>query len=154
MNESKDSHEFVLVHMLEPVELGTQFTMWPLHMTLLPWFNAPSAEVVRKELVRALEAIKSLSLKIGEKEFFGQRKLPVRLVVNTSELQNLHSALLKMVDENGWNLQGRYTGGHFKPHVTNKSGKQAEDELRVYSVYVFEKMPHGYRKAVAKVDLA
>ena len=154
MNASKASKEFVITAMLEPIEVGTQFTMWPLHITLLPWFNAPNIEIVQKNLEAIVKSRKSFQVTVGDIAYFGQRKLPVKLIQNTSELQRLHNDLVLMTSKNKWELPGRYVGDYFKPHVTNKAGREAKGTVVIDALYVFEKLGQGYRKTVAKVGLA
>jgi 2'-5' RNA ligase len=145
--------EFVIVNMLEPIGIGTRFAMWPLHMTLLPWFNAPDVETVKQQIELALSDFQPFEVEVGQREHFGQRKLPVMLIKNTPKLQALHETLLKVINVNGWDLPGRYTGEHFKPHVTHKAGRDASGTLKIDSVYIAEKQSQGYREIVGKIEL-
>lgn len=145
--------EFVAVHMIDPAKLGDRFTMWPLHMTLLPWFDAPDIAQLLTAFRDGLKHVAPFEVAVGSREYFGQRKLPVRLVAKTTALQGLHEALLSVVQAHDWNLQGRYTGDQFKPHVTQKAGRDASGTLLVDAVYIAERQPQGYREIVGKIDL-
>jgi 2'-5' RNA ligase len=145
--------EFVVVQMLEPADIGTRFTIWSLHMTLLPWFEAPSKDEVISKLKAKLKNYKPFEVEVGERTHFGQHKLRVKLVNNTPRLQSLHEALLSLVSENAWKLEGRYTGQHFKPHVTRKASRDASGRFTVDTLYVVERQPQGYREIVGKVEL-
>ncbi len=145
--------EFLAVHMVDPAKVGDRFTMWPLHMTLLPWFEAPDVSSVLTAFRARLEHVAPLEVSVASRAYFGQRKLPVKLVHRTAALQQLHEILLQAVLENGWPLQGRYTGEHFKPHVTQKAGRDATGMLVVDAVYIAERQSQGYREIVGKIAL-
>ena len=146
--------EYILVFMLESAPIGARFTMWSLHMTLLPWFNAPDFELVFAKLKQKLERFEPFEIEAGGPSQMGHRNLPAKLINNSPKLQSLHDALLRMIDENDWDLQGRYTGQHFKPHVTRKKGMDANGKYLLDAVYIVEKQSQGYREIVGKVDLA
>lgn len=147
--------EFVIAYMVEPVDVGVRFTMWPLHMTLLPWFEAPDAETVQHELTKKLAATRAFDVSVGERTSFGvTKRLPVMLIKPDAKLQALHDKLLEMTAANSWPLQGRYTGTSFKPHVTQKTGKDAEGLLHIDELAIVEAQPQNYRQMVGKVGLS
>ena len=142
----------MIAYMLEPVDIGDRFSMWPLHMTLLPWFEAPSAQPVEQRLSEKLKGVASFKVVVGERAIFGSQ-LPVMLIDHTSVIQQLHEKLLEMLEENNWQLRGRYTGASFRPHVTQKAGQDASGTLHVTSLHIVEALPQNYRQIVGKVDL-
>lgn len=153
MSASKTS-DYALVAMLEPQEVGLRFSEWPLHVTLLPWFSAPNLSSVVALCEQVAQKFSPFSLAVGERAYFGyNRDLPVRLLEKNDEISQLHRALLLGVSERGWVQQGRYTGDQYRPHVTRHRGRDAEGQITVAAIYVVEKLPQGYRKIVAKVDL-
>jgi 2'-5' RNA ligase len=127
--------------------------MWSLHMTLLPWFTAPDAESVLVELKRRLTRYEPVEVEVGDRVYFGQRKLPAKLINNTPKLQSLHDTLLRMITDNSWQLEGRYTGANFRPHVTRKKGQDAEGKFTIDAVYIVEKQAQGYREIVGRIEL-
>ena len=146
--------EFVVAYMVEPVDIGTRFTLWPLHMTLLPWFDAPDVEAVRQGLAKKLTATRAFEVLVGERSSFGINKLPVMLMKPNAELQALHEKLLGSVEENDWQLRGRFTGATFKPHITQKAGKDAIGTLRIDELSIIEAQPQNYREVVGKIGLS
>lgn len=147
--------EFLAVYMVDAVEVGDRFTMWPLHLTLLPWFEAPSVKDVAHQFEGATRGIQPFEVTVGARGYLGRfRDVPVRLVHNTVQLQDLHEKLLLTALDRSWRLQGRYTGKYFKPHITQKAGRDAaEGTLLIDSVYIAERQPQGYREIVGKVEL-
>jgi 2'-5' RNA ligase len=154
MNQVERQREFLFVYLLEPLEAGVQFTTWPLHLTLLPWFEAPELEVVIDEIRESLQSSGPVVTQIGEKAYFGQRRLEVRLIENTPQLQKLHEDLLGVINKNNWPVKGRYTGQYFKPHITSKRGTEAQGTITIDRLYVFESLPQSYRKLQAVIEFA
>ncbi len=150
-----NNRDFVLVHILEPVKIGLRFTSWPLHITLLPWFSASDYDELQKQLKKLLISHQKFSVETGERAYFGyQGKLPVTLIEPNDKLQQLHEELLKLVEANNWNLEGRYVGSQYRPHVTQQVGKDAEDSpVVIDKVTIVEKLAQGYRQVVGDVGL-
>lgn len=147
--------DFLVVYMVDTVEVGERFTRWPLHMTILPWFTADSLNAVLEVLQPVVRQHQPFTVEVGERAFYGQiKKLPVKLIVNNEQLQALHTDVLGAVTGAGWPLQGRYTGANYSPHVTQKAGRDAEGVLTINAVHIAEALPQGYRTIVSKLDLA
>jgi 2'-5' RNA ligase len=146
--------EFIIAYMVEPIDVGKRFTLWPLHMTLLPWFDAPDVKAVKRELTKKLTATRTFEVSVGERSSFGvDKRLPVMLINPSPELKALHEKLLEMVEKNGWQLRGRYTGASFKPHITQKGGRDAEGTLHIDELCIIEAQPQNYREVVGKTGL-
>lgn len=145
--------QYVIVYLIGDLRESLRFTAWPLHMTLLPWFYAPSVDQVKMQCQSAIESIEPFRVSIGERAYFGEKKLPVKLIDNSIQLQKLHDCLLKMVEENSWRLMGRYTGPNFRPHVTQKGNRDAEGALFVDKIHIVEAQEQGYRQIVATINL-
>lgn len=146
--------EFVIAYMVDTAEIGQRFTMWPLHMTLMPWFEAPGVRIVEQKLLEKLKDVPGFDVVVGERSSLGvHKRLPVMLITHTPELQRLHEKILETVKENNWQLKGRYTGELFKPHITQKAGRDASGTLHIERLYIVEAQPQNYRQAVGKVEL-
>lgn len=151
-------NEYILVLMLEPVLLGQQFVAWPLHITLMPWFEIDVAE---EKLAQLLEPIvkehQALDLTAGEHAWFGPRQtVPVILVHKTAELQILHEAVLNLVHQHHWPLvASQYTGKQFNPHASKRRHTELlpETHLKVKEMYLV-KAPIGDRLTRIKTVIA
>lgn len=139
--------------MLEPQQVGRRFTLWPLHITLLPWFSAPDATTVEHVCQETVHGLHTFTVHVGERGYYGQRNLPVKHIMHSPELNDLHLKLLNAIEHQSWDIKGRYTGPHFRPHVTQKQGKDAGGEITVNSLYIVEKLGQGYREITSKVEL-
>ncbi len=140
--------------MLEPLALQAPFRFWPLHITLVPWFKAGNAESVAAAIAPVVAAVTPFTVTAGERAMFGPRQnVPVRRIKASAALQSLHGLLLDAVEEQGWEVAGRYTGKHYTPHVTQKAGRDAEEQIFISNIHIVEAMPQSYRQAVAKLEL-
>ncbi len=144
--------ELLIVYMLKPQEEGEKFDSWPLHLTLLPWFEATDEDEA-VEMLGDYSSWAPIEASFGGRDHFGQRGLQVRLVENTSKLQMLHDSLLKSVEKRGWSIRGRYTGASFRPHITERSEEVIGERVRIDRLYLVEALGQGYRRIISKVDL-
>lgn len=146
--------QLMFVYMLEPLESNKRFTQWPLHVTLLPWFETDDIETVKAELRQVAASTPAMNLKTTERAHFGARRLPVMLIEDSRDLRDLHEKLLDITVRYGWELEGRYTGDNYLPHVTQKGGRDAPEEFRLDSLYLVESLAMGYRQVLDRVNLS
>lgn len=115
---------YVLVHALEP--LGhNEFTQWPLHITLVPWFAWPST-LAELEMVlqTGTRSMKHIVVVIERYAHFNPRT-PVYLLRKTVALERLHQNLLEAITNNGGILaKNKFTQNAYTPHITVRRGQQ------------------------------
>jgi hypothetical protein len=109
--------------------------------------------VAQARFAAVLKAVAPFWVETGDLARLGQRGQTARLIKDTPPLCELHRLCLATVQTNGWPLSGRYTGRHFKPHITLKFGQSLPDRLYIDHVYLLEKLPQGYRRTIAKIGL-
>lgn len=140
--------------MVDPVKVGQRFTLWPLHVTLLPWFEAPDGKAVEACVRVATNSTRPCSVSTTERGYYGLKgNLPVMKLEITSQLQTLHKTLLSAVEEQGWEVKGRYIGNNYTPHITQKAGRGFEGELNIDTIHIAEAQSQGYRQIIAEVKL-
>ncbi len=130
-------NEFVIVIMLEPVSLGREFIDWPLHITIVPWFDGNDAKKLDGILSEATKTFPSFSVEVSKIEKFGPKKnIKVNLIKSSPELNELHWSILNVLEKNNFGIhQKEYIGNGYKAHVTHQShGQKREGEnLRINS---------------------
>ncbi len=137
--------EFVVAHILDDHRAGDRFTMWPLHVTVLPPFEAPGLESVSEFIEPIVRSEEPIQLQVGERAKFGP-KLLVQKIVPSPELASLHTKLLQAGESAGWNIMGRYTGNHYTPHITQKAGRSFEAAAFLLDrLSIVENIGQGYR---------
>ncbi len=132
MRGSKTSKHMLAVG-LEPFEIGEEFMMWPLHITLVPWFPmAPKRELIR-ELYEIAESTKPFAVNLGMFALFGANaEIPVRLIESSTALDRLHSRTLTAVHRAGGFLNSYSDVSYgFKPHISLQHHEEVEDTYKL-----------------------
>lgn len=115
---------YILVFMIDTLDDG-EFSKWPLHITLIPWFEYQDDEiklvdVLNSQIPRKVRMVKG---KVGKKTWFGY-STPVRLVEPKDDLQKLHNKLLDLLKVAGVEFSSKsFTGPRFTPHVTTRGSR-------------------------------
>lgn len=124
--------EYMVAYLIEPLHKGAEFTAWPLHLTIIPWFSGTDNGAV-KAIKTVVRQTQPFTVKAGGKDFFGPKKdKPVRLMQHSSGLYELHNDLLDGLSEHGFVLaSASYTGKDYRPHVTDKHNSGLETGMRL-----------------------
>jgi 2'-5' RNA ligase len=134
-------------------KVGDEFTRWPLHVTIVPWFRLDDlSEQIAEGLTKALTTIKPFEVVIGESALFGPRKRPAH-VLKRSDLTEVEKRVRKyfhqkrawLVDET---TKKKY---NFRPHITYQGEEHMASEDRVTIDRLFIVQQHGDHKAVESV---
>jgi 2'-5' RNA ligase len=143
---------------VEPQSVGTQFTDWLLHVTIVPWFRLhESPKTIATGLTTALTPIEPFEASAGELALFGPKKnRPARLLETptpfTEVEQKVRSYLHK---KRAWLVDETTKRRHqFRPHVTvQKSGELARGRtFKVYKLYIVEQKGE-YKEITAEIHL-
>ena len=145
--------EFVVVHLLDEHQVSDRFTSWPLHVTLLPPFQAETISDVKTALGDITEASQAVAVQVGEFAQFGAKRIAQKLIPNP-ELLSLHHKLLQAARLQGWQMDGRYIGDYYTPHITRKLGRDYDGtHFIIDKLAVVESLGQGYRQVVAELPL-
>jgi len=126
----------IVVHLVERRPVGTTFprlrVAWPLHITLLPWFEVEDSRTA--DLLSAIEryakSLRKFVAVVGDTENFGPGKdIPVNLIVDQQPIAKMHDDLLDLTKQHGALLSsqanalssaaGRKYRAHITHHVVN-----------------------------------
>lgn len=145
--------EFVVAHITDEHQVGERFSMWPLHVTVVPPFEASSLEEVSETVELIGQMISPIQLQIGDAAKFGQGRL-VQKLVPSPELTQLHKKLIDAGEKQGWNISGHYVGNYYTPHITQKKGRSfTGSEFILNSLSVVENIGQGYRVIREEISL-
>lgn len=131
--------EYMLAILVAPYKAGDSFQLWPLHITLVPWFKVSDVGSLKRQLKSLLAARPAFQVQVGEAQRWRSRS--VYIINASTELLKLHNRLLAVTAEHVVQpTKFKFVGPHFKPHITlNKSGKlKANQTLAVDRVYLIE----------------
>jgi hypothetical protein len=140
----------VVVLPLAPLAAGARFSFrdWPLHLTIVPVFEASVAESIER-MTRFTAA--PIAVTVGGDEGFGSSlSMVVSVIERSPELDALHinliSALGTPVFENP-----EYTGAGYRPHVTVKKHGRVNrgDRLDLTQLALVDLTPGADREVVA-----
>lgn len=147
------THEYILVALLGVYQRGDTFTAWPLHVTLVTWFDPVDEATLVAEL-RSITAPRIVS-RVGEQRVWGTNT--VNVIRRTPELHALHRHLLATVTAHGRLLTNQqYMGDVYTLHITHQHGASVAEGSGVTldAIYLIKKPLHSYEKQiVAKIEL-
>lgn len=145
--------------LVDPIDLGTTFRAWPLHVTVVPWFRAAmSNEEVLTGIGGVVRSFEPFNIAIDGEGHFGHRgsKLVnlVRLPTLLTRIERQVRCFLKehdawIVDETTKRIRP------FKPHVTVQGGKRltSGDSFTCRGLYLIEQQG-GVKQVVGLVEFA
>ncbi len=150
----------ILVLEVEPIDRNQVFTEWPLHCTLVHWFDyADKPEALATALEAFFSKRSSINLIGGEEALFGEkRSVPVNLVVPTSELIKLHADILDFLKGQGIRFTAeQFLGAGYLPHITEHHGRRLkkDDMHRSEAVYLVKSVSEKpkQRQVVRRIEL-
>jgi 2'-5' RNA ligase len=128
-----ERNEHLVVIMLEPVPAAEEFEIWPMHITIVPWFPCDDAERLDKTLSKIATKHKPFDVKAGEiTEWGSKEKFKVLKIDGDWRMLSLHWDVFRSLEKNSFPIhQKDYLGEKYTPHVTLRNG--LADETRYKS---------------------
>jgi hypothetical protein len=131
--------EYMLAILLEQKGTDEEFGRWPLHITLVPWFQLqkPLGEL-QEALTSELSTRQSFNVTVGPKKQWGVHTVHL---IDSTALHSLHNNLLGVVKDHAkLTAPLRFTGKLYQPHITQKSYARVERgfKVSVKQVYLIE----------------
>jgi 2'-5' RNA ligase len=106
--------------MLELMPAGQEFEIWPMHITIVPWFPCDDAEKLGKVLSQVASKHSPFEVKAGKiTQWGGKDKFKVLKIDGDWRLLSLHWDVFNSLEKSGYPVhQKDYTGEKYTPHVT------------------------------------
>jgi 2'-5' RNA ligase len=116
--------------MVEPAK-HDDFEIWPLHITLVPWFPCDDDEHLDRTLQFIANRHKQISARTGPVEEWGkQDKIIVQTIEESEKLHNLHLDVYESLENNGFPIhQKDFLGENYRPHLTLRNRYQRSQKL-------------------------
>ena len=112
----------ILVYFVEQQLEGWTFARdhWPLHMTLVPWFQVEDEEAAVRSLARVSGQGEPLRLGVGGQEKFGvNNDIPVNVVNNQEPVMALHKKLVEALGNADTAFgEQNFVGENYQAHIT------------------------------------
>lgn len=117
-----------MVILVEPAPLQ-EFVVWPLHITIVPWFPAEDEEKLNNILEKIASRHQAFIVGVGKSELFGRKdKLTVNLVDDPGDLHRLHWEVFHTLEKSGFPIhQKTHLGGKYKPHITYQGRRHSRE---------------------------
>lgn len=136
---------------------GHEFSDWPLHLTIVPWFrNGMASDDLTAQFERALQGVGPFEMKVDGEARFGRRKKLVNLIETPSPITKVEQIIRRSLQDNDSWIVDETTKirRHFRPHITeqNYARVQSGDKISVDRLYIVEKRG-DYKEIVATVNL-
>lgn len=114
--------------MVEPAP-PHEFVLWPLHITIVPWFPADDSKGLDELLTKIASKHEAFIVTVGKREYFGKEdKLTVNLVNDSGDLHRLHWDVFHSLEKNGFPIhQKDHMGEKYKPHITHQGRRHLNE---------------------------
>jgi len=139
-------------------KVGATFRLWPLHVTIVPWFRLNAAnETIVYGLERALKPIMPFESVGDDKAWFGpHRNRLARLLVASSPFVDVEERVRKYLHKKHAWLADETTKGHrvFRPHVTTQGswGLRRGETFVCDRLYIVEQKG-DYKEIISEICL-
>lgn len=132
--------EYLIVYLLEQMPDGYDFGRWPLHITIMPWFEIDDPKQAIDALKNVCKTHKPSWVTVGKTDYFGAKHdLEVNLIANPNPLTSLHKELLETLKSVDAQFPHKKNlARNFMPHITKKS---------------YAKVQPGYKIKIDKIHL-
>ncbi len=152
------AEKLTIISSFEQHQKGEVFEQFPLHITLLPWFDVP----YRQSLLHSVQnfATRQSPQRVeaaGEAMFGPNEDIRVRLLGRVGSLHAMHEELLEIVSrQHGEILTPEFVDKKYVPHVTYQGDYGLEEgEVRTIDrLQVVSGDMTGPRKVVADLGLS
>ncbi len=137
-----------MIHILEPIGEGAIINRrkYPLHLTVLAWFNATAS--VKQDILEKIGEIakktEPITFKVEGKALFGPNEdVPVNLVALNQQLNDFHNNLTTTVEDAGAVIESDYVKELFRPHISHSEGMQVQpsDEYKLDEISLLQLLP-------------
>lgn len=130
------SEKFTLISSLEPLKVGDEYELWPLHVTAMPWFSLPEDSLAPFDntLRNLMHDFEPMTLVGDDEAMFGPedaREVRVRTLRKIGAFAKLHASIQEVLRQYGGETISPFVGDLFIPHVTfqGQSGIEQDEEI-------------------------
>lgn len=117
------NERFMVVAFTEHQPDRREFSVWPQHMTIVPWLQGHRLQATTR-ITDAVTDFGAFEVVVGAEEQFGEGGVPVWILEANAAIKGLHAAVLGAATKYGTELEDvTYTGDAYRPHITKKAGQ-------------------------------
>jgi 2'-5' RNA ligase len=133
-----------------------EFIIWPMHITIVPWFAVEDEERLNRVLEKVASRHKAFDVKIGKSQIWGKKdRFKVTLIDDPGNLHRLHWDVFHSLEKNGFKVhQKDHLGASYKPHITQRNRKSRDltegETLPVISILLIKQLRQKKTGAMIK----
>lgn len=122
------AEKFGIISSLDPIKKGDQFEQFPLHVTLMTWFDMPQERAFINKLQNFAHEYGPQTVEGGDEAMFGvNADVRVRKLGRAGSLYAMHDDLHKMITDLGGEIwYGGFVKSDYLPHVTFQGDRGIE----------------------------
>ncbi|OGC45251.1 hypothetical protein A2V49_01470 [candidate division WWE3 bacterium RBG_19FT_COMBO_34_6] len=146
----KKNSRIVIVYFLHEQKIGLNFTKWPNHITLIPYFNTTDINKLIDDIRCKISDYKNIPYEVDGVDYFGtNNKDKVNRVKISNSLIKLHSDILNIALSHDGKMNAVFCGDEYKPHITrNELPYPQKDDIGIIDkIYLVENL---YKKINGK----
>ncbi|HEX5394763.1 MAG TPA: 2'-5' RNA ligase family protein [Candidatus Saccharimonadales bacterium] len=120
-------NEHLVVIMVQPVP-EREFVVWPLHITVVPWFPVNDELKLDEILQKVASRHQAFDVSAGKTQQWGKKEsFNVTLVNDGGSLHRLHLDVFHSLEKAGYPIhQKEYLGAEYQPHITQRNRRRRE----------------------------
>ncbi len=134
--------EYMVAFLLDSKLPNGSFMRWPLHITIVPWFEIDDPSNAIEVFNKVCIAHKPFSVLVGEPTYLGPRQtIDVNIIEKSHPLDSLHRDLIDDLETAQVRFKSsKYIGDNYQPHITKKSYARVQPgyHLKIKSLYFLE----------------
>lgn len=123
-------NEHLVVIMLEPMPAGQEFEIWPLHITIVPWFPVDDEVKLENVLKNVAAKHQRFTVQAGRRQQWGRKeKFDVVPIEDSYKLHSLHWNVFHNLEKNGFPVhQKDFLGEKYRPHFVIRNEIQKNQD--------------------------
>ena len=117
-------NEHLVVIMVEPAP-PREFVIWPMHITIVPWFPVDDEAKLDQVLEKVASKHQGFDVTVGKVEMWGRKdKFKVTRIDESNSLYKLHWDVFHSLEKAGFPVhQKEHLGASYKPHIAIRNRK-------------------------------
>lgn len=122
------AEKFGIISSLDPIKKGDQFEQFPLHVTLMTWFDMPNERAFMNKLQNFAHEYGPQAVEGGDEALFGiNGDVRVRKLGRVGSLYAIHDDLHEIIIGLGGEIwSGGFVKDDYLPHVTFQDDRGIE----------------------------
>jgi hypothetical protein len=156
-NQSVEKKNLIVVAFLKNYKIGYEFTSWPNHITIVPYFFTANLDKFIQNIEEPCLNLGTISCEIGEIIEIGHNHGVPASFVKSSEVRSLFSIVSREAFLHDSAIKDKLICREFTPHITHKEKPYPKEgeKFEIKEIYVVQKISQNTKekKIIGKIIL-